>query len=202
MKTGLGVGAFRFLLLIIVKIWELKGGKKQIQHVFIKDMFEISLYIDSHLVGKRAKCIFSRRMWMVFGFGLKHTSESSVRAKYTIYLPSFLAAIHYYVAFRLVDILFITKEPLLIPKVSCNAYLSGKVPLWIYTMKSLQKYVLTFNINFFFNPDINCDFVLEVFHIRKYELQLFVLSFKLWLYFLLLCLFTWISAGLIFLMNK
>ena len=149
MKTGLGVGAFRFLLLIIVKIWELKGGKKQIQHVFIKDMFEISLYIDSHLVGKRAKCIFSRRMWMVFGFGLKHTSESSVRAKYTIYLPSFLAAIHYYVAFRLVDILFITKEPLLIPKVSCNAYLSGKVPLWIYTMKSLQKYVLTFNINFF-----------------------------------------------------
>jgi hypothetical protein len=81
-------------------------------------MSEISLYIDSHLVGKRAKRIFSRRMWMVFGFGLNHTSESSVRAKYTIYLPSFLAAIHYYVAFPLVDILFITKEPLLIPKVS------------------------------------------------------------------------------------
>jgi hypothetical protein len=35
LKTGLGVGAFRFLLLILVKIWELKGGKKQI---FIKDM--------------------------------------------------------------------------------------------------------------------------------------------------------------------
>jgi hypothetical protein len=52
--------------------------------------------------------------------GLNHTSESSVRAKYTIYLPSFLAAIHYYVAFPLVDILFITKEPLLIPKVSRN----------------------------------------------------------------------------------
>ena len=69
---------------------------------------------------------------MVFGFGLNHTSESSVRAKYTIYLPSFLAAIHYYVGFPLVDILFITKEPLLIPKVSRNAYLSGKVPLWIY----------------------------------------------------------------------
>jgi hypothetical protein len=33
-----------------------------------------------------------------------------MRAKYTIYLPSFLAAIHYYVAFPLVDILFITKE--------------------------------------------------------------------------------------------
>jgi hypothetical protein len=33
---------------------------------------------------------------MVFGFGLNHTSESSVRAKYTIYLPSFFAAIHYY----------------------------------------------------------------------------------------------------------
>jgi hypothetical protein len=46
---------------------------------------------------------------MVFGFGLNHTSESSVRAKYTIYLPSFLAAIHYYVAFPLVDLLFITK---------------------------------------------------------------------------------------------
>jgi hypothetical protein len=43
---------------------------------------------------------------MVFGFGLNHTSESSMRAKYTIYLPSFLAAIHYYVAFPLVDILF------------------------------------------------------------------------------------------------
>jgi hypothetical protein len=47
---------------------------------------------------------------MEFGFGLNHTSESSMRAKYTIYLPSFLAAIHYYVAFPLVDILFITKE--------------------------------------------------------------------------------------------
>jgi hypothetical protein len=93
-------------------MWELKGGKKQI---FIKDMYEISLYIDSHLVRKRAKRIFSRRMWMVFGFGLNHTSESSVRAKYTIYLPSFLVAIHYYVAFPLVDILFITKERLLIP---------------------------------------------------------------------------------------
>jgi hypothetical protein len=115
-------------------MWELKGGKKQI---FIKDMAEISLYIDSHLVGKRAKRIFSRRMWMVFGFGLNHTSESSVRAKYTIYLPSFLATIHYYVAFPLVDILFITKEPLLIPKVSRNAYLSGKVPLWIYTVGML-----------------------------------------------------------------
>jgi hypothetical protein len=55
--------------------------------------------------------------------GLNHTSESSVRAKYTIYLPSFLAAIHYYVGFPLVDILFITKEPLLIPKVSRNAYI-------------------------------------------------------------------------------
>jgi hypothetical protein len=64
-------------------------------------MSEISLYIDSHLVGKRAKRIFSRRMWMVFGCGLNHTSESSVRAKYTIYLHSFLAAIHYYVAFPL-----------------------------------------------------------------------------------------------------
>jgi hypothetical protein len=52
---------------------------------------------------------------MVFGFGLNHTSESSVRAKYTIYLPSFLVAIHYYVAFPLVDILFITKERLPIP---------------------------------------------------------------------------------------
>jgi hypothetical protein len=41
---------------------------------------------------------------MVFGFGLNHTSESSARAKYAIYLPSFLAAIHYYVAFPLVDI--------------------------------------------------------------------------------------------------
>ena len=78
-------------------------------------MSEISLYIDSHLVGKRAKRIFSRLMWMVFGFGLNHTPESSVRAKYTIYLPSFLAAIHYYVALPLLDILFITMEPLLIP---------------------------------------------------------------------------------------
>jgi hypothetical protein len=131
LKTGLGVGAIRFLLLIIVKIWELNGGKKPI---FIKDISEISLYIDSHLVGKHAKRISSRRMWMGFGFGLYHTSESSVRAKYTIYLPSVLAAIHYYVTFPLVDILFITKEPLLIPKVSRNAYLSGKVPLWIYTV--------------------------------------------------------------------
>ena len=57
---------------------------------------------------------------MVFGFGLNHTSESSVRAKYTIYLPSFLAAIHYYVAFLLADILFITKDPLLVPQESRN----------------------------------------------------------------------------------
>jgi len=57
---------------------------------------------------------------MVFGFGLNHTSESSVRAKYTIYFPSFLAAIHYYVAFSLADILFITKDPLLVPQESRN----------------------------------------------------------------------------------
>ena len=74
----------------------------------------------SHLVGKRAKRIISRRMWMVFGFGLNHTSESSVRAKYTIYLPSFLAAIHYYVAFPLADNHFITKDPLLVPQESRN----------------------------------------------------------------------------------
>ena len=57
---------------------------------------------------------------MVFGFGLNHTSESSVRAKYTIYLPSFLAAIHYYVAFPLADIIFITKDLLLVPQKSRN----------------------------------------------------------------------------------
>ena len=57
---------------------------------------------------------------MVFGFGLNHTSESSVRAKYTIYLHSFLVAIHYYVAFPLADILFITKDPLLVPQESRN----------------------------------------------------------------------------------
>jgi hypothetical protein len=57
---------------------------------------------------------------MVFGFGLNHTSESSVRAKYTIYLPSLLAAIHYYVAFPLADILFVTKDPLLVPQESRN----------------------------------------------------------------------------------
>ena len=57
---------------------------------------------------------------MVFGFGLNRTSESSVRAKYTIYLPSFLAATHYYVAFPLADILFITKDPLLVPQESRN----------------------------------------------------------------------------------
>jgi hypothetical protein len=55
-----------------------------------------------------------------FGFGLNHPSESSVRAKHTIYLPSFLAAIHYYVAFPLADILFITKDPLLVPQESRN----------------------------------------------------------------------------------
>jgi hypothetical protein len=55
-----------------------------------------------------------------FWFGLNHTSESSVRAKSTIYLPSFLAAIHYYVAFPLADILFITKDPLLVPQESRN----------------------------------------------------------------------------------
>ena len=126
LKTGLGVGAFRFLLLIIVKIWELKGGKKQI---FIKNMSEISLYIDSHLVGKRAKRIFSRRMWMVFSFGLNHTSESSMRAKHTIYLPSCLATIHYYVAFPLADILFITNDPLPVPQESHNVdvHLEGSV---------------------------------------------------------------------------
>ena len=57
---------------------------------------------------------------MVFGFGLNHTSESSVRAKCTIYLPSFLPAIQYYVAFPLADILFITKDPLLVPQESRN----------------------------------------------------------------------------------
>ena len=96
-------------------------------------MSEISLYIDSHLVGKRAKRIFSRRMRMVFGFGLNHTPESSVRAKYTIYLPSFLAAIHYYVAFPLADILFITKDPLLVPQESRNLRCSSRRFRYGYT---------------------------------------------------------------------
>jgi hypothetical protein len=57
---------------------------------------------------------------MVFSFGLNHTSESSVRAKHTIYLPSFLAAIHYYAAFPLADILYITNDPLPVPQESRN----------------------------------------------------------------------------------
>jgi hypothetical protein len=96
-------------------------------------MSEISFYIDSHLVGKRAKRIFSRRMSMVFGFGLNHTSESSVRAKYTIYLPSFLAAIHYYMAFPLADILFITKDPLLVPQESRNVDVQSRRFRYGYT---------------------------------------------------------------------
>ena len=66
---------------------------------------------------------------MVFGFGLNHTSDRSVRAKSTIYLPSFLAAIHYYVAFPLADILFITNDPLLVPQESRNVdvYPEGSV---------------------------------------------------------------------------
>ena len=77
---------------------------------------------------------FSADVCEWFWFWIESYISEFVRAKYTIYLPSFLAAIHYFVAFPLVDILFITKEPLLIPKVSRNAYLSGKVPLWIYTV--------------------------------------------------------------------
>ena len=52
-----------------------------------------------------------------------------MRAKSTIYLPSFLAAIHYYVAFPLADILFITKDPLLVPQESRNVdvYPEGSV---------------------------------------------------------------------------
>jgi hypothetical protein len=56
-----------------------------------------------------------------FGFGLNHTPESSVRAKYTIYLPFFLAVIHYYVAFPLVGIIFITKELWIVLKI--NVYI-------------------------------------------------------------------------------
>ena len=131
MDYWLKTGAFRFLLLIIVKVWELKGGKKQI---FIKDMSEISLYIDSHLVGKRAKRIFSRRMWMVFGFGLNHTSESSVRAKHTIYLPSFLASIiimwlsHLLISFSSQRIRY------LFPKNRVTSMFIPKVTLWIDTV--------------------------------------------------------------------
>jgi hypothetical protein len=87
--------------------WLHKPKKKKASHILVSKVKEISLYIDSHLVGKHAKRIFSRRMLMVFGFGWNHTSENSVRAKYTIYLPSFLAAIHYYVVFPLVDILHV-----------------------------------------------------------------------------------------------
>ena len=67
-------------------MWELKGGKKQI---FIKDMAEISLYIDSHLVGKRAKRIFSRRIeWFLALDWIIHQRvpwEQNIRY---IYLPS------------------------------------------------------------------------------------------------------------------
>jgi hypothetical protein len=63
---------------------------------------------------------FSADVCEWFLVGLNHTSESSVRANYTIYLPSFLAAIHYYVAFPLADILFIIKDPLLVPQESRN----------------------------------------------------------------------------------
>jgi hypothetical protein len=122
-------------------------------------MSEISLYIDSHLVGKRAKRIFSRRMWMVFGFGLNHTSESTVRAKYTIYLPSFLAAIHYYVAFPLADILFITKDPLLVPQESHNVDVHPECSV----MDIHRVYVLNL-----FPPDLLSSLNNNVFHCLIY----------------------------------
>jgi hypothetical protein len=52
---------------------------------------------------------------MVFGFGLNHISEFRESKIYDIF-TFLLAAIHYYVAFPLVDILSITEEPLLTPK--------------------------------------------------------------------------------------
>ena len=58
--------------------------KKQI---FIKDMSEISLYIDSHLIGKRAKRIFSRSMWMVLDWIIHQRVPWEQNIRY-IYLPS------------------------------------------------------------------------------------------------------------------
>jgi hypothetical protein len=76
---------------------------------------------------------------MVFDFELNHTSESSVIAKYTTYLPSFLAAIHYYVAFPLVDILFITKEIRVITKLpSSEQSYKGKVKTHNYINRQNQ----------------------------------------------------------------
>jgi hypothetical protein len=63
---------------------------------------------------------FSADVCEWFWFWIESYISEFVRAKYTIYLPSFLAAIHYYVAFPLADILFITKDPLLVPQESCN----------------------------------------------------------------------------------
>jgi hypothetical protein len=77
----------------------------------------------------------------VNGFGLNHTSESSVRAKYTIYLPSFLAAIHYYVAFPLADILFITKDPLLVPRESGNVDVHPEGSVMDIHRESWKKYI-------------------------------------------------------------
>jgi hypothetical protein len=49
---------------------------------------------------------------------LNHTSEFRESKIYDIF--TFLAAIHYYVAFPLADILFITKNRLLVPQESRN----------------------------------------------------------------------------------
>jgi len=89
---------------------------------------------------------------MVFGFGLNHTSESSVRTKYTIYFPSFLAAIHYYVAFSLADILFITKDPLLVPQQSRNIDVHPEGPVMdIHRVSTMYSNWYLYYTYFFWN---------------------------------------------------
>ena len=97
-------------------------------------MSEISLYIDSYLVGKRAKRIFSRRMWMLFWFWIE-SSIREFRESKTYDIFTFLPCSYPLLCgFPTCWHTFHHKGTLLIPKISRNAYLSGKVPLWIYTV--------------------------------------------------------------------
>ena len=95
-------------------------------------MSEISLYIDSHLGGKRAKRIFSRRMWMVFCFGLNQRVPWEQNIRY-IYLPSLQLSIimwlsHFLTSFSSHRIRY------LFPKNRVTSMFIPKVRLWIYTV--------------------------------------------------------------------
>jgi hypothetical protein len=95
-----------------------------VRNAFSADVCEwFWLWIESYIREFRESKIYNIKYIVYFAF-----TEFSARKEEFSRNSSFLAAIHYYVAFPLADILFITKDPLL-------------VPFWVFLQRKQQQII-------------------------------------------------------------